>query len=163
MARGYAEHAVLTRRGKPSRRSTNPPDRDFPAGTCFILTELGATVARELAQEPAPPCLVVPDVPTWYPLGGELWFRGRLAKRYQNTAENQRAVLDEFQEQDWPTWIPDPLPHDPEVNGKQRLRLTVKCLNSHRQSLLLRFFVTDSGRAIGWEPDREAPALAEPT
>jgi hypothetical protein len=105
----------------------------------------------------------VPDIPIWYPLGGELWFHGRLVKRYRNTAENQRAVLDEFQEQGWPTWIADPLPHDPEVNGKQRLRLTVKCLNANRRALLMRFFVTDSGRAIGWGAVEEAPALAEPT
>ncbi len=163
VARGFAEHAVLTSRGKPSRRRTNPPAHDFPAGTCFILTEEGASLARELAEEAAGPRLAVPDVPVWYPLGGELRFRGRLVKRYQNTAENQRGVLDEFQKQGWPTWIADPLPHDPEVNGKQRLRLTVHHLNDNLQVQLLHFFVADSGGAIGWKPVGEVSALAEPT
>jgi hypothetical protein len=130
----------------------------------FVLTELGASVARGLPSPPSPgksaepSCrILVPhaiETPVWNPQTAELWFRGRLVKRFRNAASNQRAILDAFQDRAWPERVTDPLPW-PERKGiklKARLHDAIKNLNRDQKVRWLHFYGTDAGRGVGWRP-----------
>src|SRR5262249_4190959 len=55
--------------------------------------------------------IVLPEpkpLPDWQADTGELWFQGHLIKKYVKPAENQRQVLDAFQEAQWKHEIPNP-------------------------------------------------------
>jgi hypothetical protein len=162
--RGYVEHAVVNAEGAPTRREGQAnTGRGFPEETCFMLTELGASVARSTCPRAYPGSASGPngqgrvvaqqEVPVWDSPHGELQFRGRLVRRFRNAASDQRAVLDAFQSHDWPEWLKDPLPR-PEgrrLNPKRRLHDTIKNLNRGHKTRCLHFYGADAGRAVGWE------------
>jgi hypothetical protein len=159
--RGYAKHGPPNA-GKPRERQPRAPGRSSPGGGCFILTEGGVSLARALCPPLALPCPLPAlghphlqaalDLPVWDPGVGELSFHGRLVKRFRRAASNQRVVLDALQRQGWPEQLGDPLPPPDEgdVNVKQRLHDTIKNLNRDQEARCLRFYGTDSGRAVGW-------------
>jgi hypothetical protein len=156
--RGYVEQAeAAAPRPRRARAGGAPPEASH-----FVLTDAGAAVAR--AAPPLPPPLAVRaapsaggrtaerELPVWDNARGELHFRGRLVRRFRNTASQQRAVLDAFQREGWPERLPDPLarPAGPCVNRKQRLHDVIKNLNRRHGARRLRFYGTDCGRAVGW-------------
>jgi hypothetical protein len=156
--RGYVEQARVAAR-KPRRARA---DRAAPDGALLVLTDEGAAVAR--AADPLTPSLAVlaapsprgraaeRELPVWDTVRGELHFAGRLVRRFRNTASQQRAVLDAFQQEGWPERLPDPLarPAGLCVNRKQRLHDVIKNLNRRHGARRLRFYGTDCGRAVGW-------------
>ena len=87
------------------------------------------------------------EVPVWNWTLGELSFRGQVIREIPSVtvAKNIVAVLDRFQELDWPECIDDPLPGEPD---SQRKRETLVTLNKGLQ--LIRFFSTGTVRGIRW-------------
>jgi hypothetical protein len=155
--RGYAEQAVRSPEGRAANGATSAD------GTCFVLTALGASIARSgsplsaiadsstrIGQEHGE---TGPETPAWDNSTGELRFLGQLVKRFRNAASNQRALLDAFQKLGWPERIVDPLPRpgDRSVHVKQRLHDAIKNLNRGHQARCLHFHGADAGRAVGWK------------
>ena len=80
-----------------------------------------------------------------------LWFKRSLVKSFHNPAKNQQLLLTAFQEQQWQFQIDDPLPPEPGINSKTRLRDAIRCLNKWHLHRLLRFHGDGSGTAVRWE------------
>ena len=74
----------------------------------------------------------------------------RLVKHFRVPSPNQAAVLDAFQEEGWPHWVDDPLPPLPNQEPKRRLRDTIKCLNQHQVSRIIRFHGDGTGQRVSW-------------
>ena len=130
------------RRAPPGRR---PPPRVGPASRLF-LTEEGVVFARNVLGEAADGA----DArPSWRAALGELWWGGVCVKQLRHEAANQRGVLAAFEAAGWPSRLPDPLPPEPGVNAKTRLRETVKSLNCGQRRV--RFRMDGTGLALRWE------------
>jgi hypothetical protein len=63
--------------------------------------------------------------------------------------------LTEFEEHDWPHWIEDPLPFDPNIDPRDRLRRTVEALNKSLRKSPLVFHITDGGAGVKWSLRKE--------
>lgn len=74
-----------------------------------------------------------------------------LVKHFRVPSPNQEAILDAFQEEGWPRSVDDPLPPVSEQHPKRRLRDTVKGLNMHQISPLIRFRGDGTGQRVTWE------------
>jgi hypothetical protein len=170
---GLAEYKVL-HCGTTSTMCSQEAGREnpVPAGICFILTPLGIATAQGLSPNQVP-CGVGneggsirggAEVPRWDSCQGELWFRSRLVKRFRNAASNQRALLDAFQQSNWPERLRDPLPRPAagSVNLKQRLHDTIKNLNRGHAAHTLHFYGAEAGRAVGWKPCVNVPNVPQP-
>ncbi len=171
--RGLAEHAKeTTTPGDPKRSFRALAPTSFPADACLTLTDHGATSLRPLLQsreasapnppqsgafpDPRPP---TPDPsaaprPLWDPLHRELRYAGQVIKRYRVPAPNQELILTAFQEEGWPEFIDDPLSPTDGIEPKLRLQRTIKCLNRHQLSGLIRFHGNGNGLRVHWEPVR---------
>ena len=85
-----------------------------------------------------------PERPLWDPLHRELRYAGQVIKRYRVPAPNQELILTAFQEEGWPEFLDDPLPPKDEIDPKHRLQATIKSLNHHQLSPLIRFHGTET-------------------
>ena len=56
-----------------------------------------------------------------------------------------------FEEEDWPVRIDDPLPPRSGLDPKRRLHDSIKSLNRHQKSRVLRFCGDGSGEGVRWE------------
>lgn len=81
----------------------------------------------------------------------ELWYRGRLVKRFIRSAPWQEMILAAFEEEGWPGSIDDPLPGTRTGDPVERLHDAVKGLNHAQAAKLLRFHTARQGRGIRWE------------
>ncbi len=166
--KGYVKHAKEVTRIEDERREFRPTgDLTFSRRTCFVLTDLGMTVARMLRTNPSE--LVIPAsasdgidqtadatiqaalVPDWDPDLRKLRVDGQIVKRFKWPALNQEAVLCAFQEEGWPEKIDDPLPPQLEQDPKRRLADTIKCLNKNQKNRLIRFHGDGTGEGVVWE------------
>jgi hypothetical protein len=93
--------------------------------------------------------------PHWNAARRELRFHGKVVKRFCVPAINQVRVLSCFQELDWIESIDDPLPPVGDTDPKQRLRATIKSLNSGHKVRLIRFHLNGTGTQIYWEAATE--------
>ncbi len=86
--------------------------------------------------------------PRWNPDTLELSLAGCVLKhiRSRNVASNVVRVLDEFEENHWPSRIDDPTPNGPD---QTRLHATIRSLNSGLPQL--RFSADGSGMGIFWK------------
>jgi hypothetical protein len=101
--------------------------------------------------------------PSWDGVRKVLQFDGRLVKQFKVPSPNQEAILAAFHEEGWPPAIDDPLPPQPEVEEKRRLRATIQSLNAHQKKRLLHFRGDGSGQRVLWEAvDRRAHRSAFP-
>jgi hypothetical protein len=131
----------------------------------FILTKEGITFARALNSQSAvpEPALTddpvstserprhdVGDKPTWDKVRRQLRFRGQLVKAFRLPAPNQELILDSFEEEGWPEFIDDPLPPAAGIEPRRRLQATIKALNRHQESILIRFRGNGSERVF-WQ------------
>jgi hypothetical protein len=121
--------------------------------TSFVLTDAGVVFAHSLADqtigsEPSPnhtptaPAALPrssTDKPSWDKDRRELRFRGQLVKAFRLPALNQELVLDSFEEEGWPEFIDDPLPPAQGLDPRRRLQATIKALNRHQETALIRF------------------------
>jgi hypothetical protein len=93
------------------------------------------------------------DKPDWSKGKKELRYKGRLVKRFRNTAKNQFLVLDSFSEQGWRDTIDDPLPRGgkKEVDAVGRVQETAKALNDGMEAdSPIRFSTNGSGTGFTW-------------
>ena len=127
------------------------------AETCVILTPLGVTVARRLAQSKTESSQGVTGKmngslrPVWDARLRELRIGGLLVKRFRVPADNQQTVLMVFEEEGWPMRIDDPLPLKPERGQRRAMHDTISSLNRHQANDLIRFSGDGSGEGIRWE------------
>lgn len=98
-------------------------------------------------QELVPECM-----PLWN--GRELYFAGKVVKRYRNPGPNQQRVLEAFQEEKWPSRIDNPLSASESVDAQSRLSDTIKSLNRNHQHPLIRFRGDGTGKGVVWGPTR---------
>jgi hypothetical protein len=133
----------------------------FSDRSCFILTEPGRKFAEhlveaELASSRMATVAATPStcsVPTWNLQRKELWLSGCLIKRFRVHSPNQEGILEAFQEEGWPERIFDPL-------QPGRLPETIKSLNRHQRTRLIRFSGDGTGQGILWEPMTPGTQLA---
>jgi len=141
---GHVRRLPRRRGGREGRR---PPSAPLGPAARLLLTEQGVLFARTLLRQPAE---AGPDErPSWRAALGELWWGGVCVKQFHHEAGNQRRVLEAFEEAGWPPRLPDPLPPEPGVNAKTRLRETVKSLNCGQRRV--RFRMDGTGLALRWE------------
>jgi hypothetical protein len=151
------DHArETTARGMESRTFEPTNGLSFASTSCFVLTELGEEMARELRGDALVPVRVQPDRkdatgrPTWDADLRELRFQGQVVKRYKVPSPNQQIVLQTFDEESWPCRVDDPLmPHE-DIDPKRRLHDTIKSLNRHQIAPLLRFYGDGTGEGVLW-------------
>ena len=101
-------------------------------------------------------------IPSWNRNSRTFWVGDELVKHFRVPSPNQEAVLDAFQEEDWPASIDDPLPPLMDQQPKLRLRDTIKRLNRNQATRLIRFHGDGTGQRVFWvlepEPVSEADA-----
>ncbi len=166
----YVDHAQeVTRPKDDGRQFRQTGNLTFAKRTCFVLTEVGVLFARTiLRQDPAStsnsPMTAESDpknaadqiVPTWDAQRRELRMSGRVIKRFRWLAKNQERILETFEEEGWLHRIDDPIPPQPQVNQRQRLRDAVRALNKNHENSLIRFRGDGSGQGVVWERVEEA-------
>jgi hypothetical protein len=125
------------------------PEEAVPAylGQSGVPADAGrnGTVAALANEEPQAELL-----PVWKADCGELWYGGKLVKKFRQGAENQRAILHAFQEQNWQRTSYDPLTGKGDMDRKKRLENAVRGLNSHMRNPLLSFHVINAGEGVEW-------------
>jgi hypothetical protein len=149
-ARGLSPFAVSSACGELSRTEqtgTVPVDR-APVSPAPNPPQSGISPS----PQPLAPSPSVAQRPTWDPLHRELRYAGQVIKRYRVPAPNQELILSAFQEEGWPEYLDDPLPPKDEIDPKQRLLATIKSLNHHQLSPLIRFHGNGNGLQVFWEP-----------
>ena len=91
-------------------------------------------------------------VPYWDGRTSHLWAGPVLVKHFCKRAPNQMRLLDAFEQANWTSRIDDPLPSgDYDADPKQRLRDTIKDLNSSLHTRVIRFRGDGTGRGVLWE------------
>ena len=91
-----------------------------------------------------------------------LYLGSVIVKQFKGPAKNQKAILDTFQEEGWPTRIDDPLPHIPDQDPKERLHDTIKSLNRHQVHRLLVFEGDGTGEGVQWRQVDQTFTRASP-
>ena len=91
------------------------------------------------------------DKPSWNAETRTLSFRGVIVKRFRQPAENQEAILAEFEAQSWPPYIDNPLYDNPPAKRQDRLHDAIKNLNHRRKNHLIRFYADGTGTGVCWE------------
>jgi hypothetical protein len=90
--------------------------------------------------------------PQWNPNRRELTVDGNVIKRFRQRRGNQERLVIGLHEASWPEHIDDPLPYDPRIDPKRRLRDTVHSLNIRQHTKgVLRFEMDGTGEGILWE------------
>ena len=182
LSRELTAHAVeITRRTDARRRFTKSRSMALSENHCFVLTGAGYRFAdahgepvADRTTNPAdgrrsgdvslgtaagrPDGLAVveqsrpPEVPTWDGDLHEMWFGGRMIKRFVRPAPAQELILSVFQEEGWPSGIDDPLPARSCQDPKRRLHYTVQNLNRGQKPQRLHFFINGNGQIVRWQP-----------
>ncbi len=165
VCKGYVEHArEVTQPGEGGRAFRSTGNLTFRKRSCFVLTQAGAALARNVsataAITPKPRATEAskdaedrpqPPAPNWDPDRHELRLDGKLVKQYRLPSPNQETILMAFQEEGWPAVIDDPLPPQPKQDPKRRLHDTVKSLNRNQKNRLIRFLGNGTGQGVRWE------------
>ena len=173
LRKDFIEHAIEDSLIGDEQRSFKPTSSlSFTDSSCFVLTGPGEQLARSLGpeyglvssaestsrysayREPRMPHAQVEEpeveVPVWDPDVRELRFRSAVVKRYRVPSPNQQMVLTAFEEEQWTCRVDDPLLPHPEIDPKRRLHDTIKSLNRHQISPVLRFYGDGTGEGVRW-------------
>jgi hypothetical protein len=164
----YQEYLLHTAAAGPPREAESPAGGNgrlvLTPASCFILTRHGVACARAVLGVEDPACVcdlsaaAGPDLPAaavhprWDRDCRELWFGAALVKQFKTAAANQEMILAAFEEEHWPVCVDDPLPPQPEVEPKRRLRDTVGSLNRNQKRFLIRFCSNGNGQSVRWAP-----------
>lgn len=154
LCQGYVEHAEECSLPEKEDRQFRQGGNILTERSCFILTEAG--LGRASAWLPIP---MLPErrgdrsVPKYHPELRELWFRGKMVKRFRVPAKNQELILAAFEEEGWPPHIDDPLPGKADLEPKKRLHDAIDRLN--RNQKLVRFLGNGTGRGVRWRATTE--------
>jgi hypothetical protein len=133
--------------------------------SCFILTESGVAIAREVivqgkavlqgGLEPTSvegPKSILPSFVICQEDGHrELRVGDHVVKRFRRAAPNQEMILARFEKENWQHRIQSPFGLTPGKNPKRRVHYSVDRLNRGQIERLLRFHGDGSGHAICWE------------
>ncbi len=149
----FALHAYEERDTAGNVRTFRPiQNLSLPCEAAFVLTEKGLRLLEQMDETvrnyvsvATPPNLR----PRWDRVHRQLFWGGRLVKRFRVPAPNQENIISVFEEDGWPDAIDDPLPQAPDIDPKTRLHDAIKNLNKqiHR---LLSFRGDGSGQRILW-------------
>jgi hypothetical protein len=169
--KGLIEHATeATKPSDPARQFERRKNLAFTSASCFCLVD-AVSIAPEdepcsphqddpALPEDVPPAAATPvaatpvaamSVPRWDVDDRTLYVGDRVVKEYRVRSPNQEAVLSAFEEEGWPHYVDDPLSPAAEQSPKQRLRDTIKCLNTNQKNRLLRFRGDGTGERVRWE------------
>jgi hypothetical protein len=137
IAAGLIEHA---HEQPPTDRRAflKPATLALSSTSCFVATPAGVQVVESHV-----------DRPRWDGQRRELWYGGRLLKRYRAPAQLQEPIVAAFEEDGWPPRIDDPLPQVPGQDPQARLHDAVHRLNLWQRALVFRRDGT--GEGITWE------------
>ncbi len=154
---GLVWHQVeTTTRDQAARTFRRSANLRFSAASCFLLTSAGTELAEELAAKDAPR-----NDPSHEKVNGHrphydvgrriLLVNDTIVKQFKVRAENQEIILLSYEEERWPSHLPDPLPGKSNMDSKRRLNEAIKNLNSRQANPLIRFHGDGTGRGIVWE------------
>jgi hypothetical protein len=90
-------------------------------------------------------------IPHWDPGSRILRVGKHIVKQYRVPSPNQETVLAAFQEEGWPHRVDDPLPPVVDASSRDRLRDTIRSLNSSQKHRLIRFHGDGTGEGVFWE------------
>ena len=95
---------------------------------------------------------VVSLTPRWDSIEKKLYVGTKLIKHFKQNAENQIAILDAFQLNNWCKRIDDPVPYSGCSAPARRLNLTIRDLNrAHECPGVLCFRGDGTGQGVMWE------------
>jgi hypothetical protein len=89
-------------------------------------------------------------VPDWDAVRRRLCFKGEIVKAFRVPAPNQEAVLNAFEQAQWPACIDNPLDHCDHA-GAHQLQQTIRALNRARARAVLRFRGDGTGTRVCWD------------
>src|SRR5207248_4492440 len=89
------------------------------------------------------------DKPRWDRERRELWYAGKICKRFRQPSDNQQHLLDAFEEAGWPARMENPLVPDGTGNDHQRLADTVRRMNGNTA---IEFERDGTSEAVLWKP-----------
>jgi hypothetical protein len=177
LAHELVEHAVEVTVEDAARSFRKQAANTISKRSCFVLTDTGVAVARELrgdeqlgenrhrdrtavrrAKSKSSESAV--SLPCWDRNRRELWFGATLVKRFTLPSPDQESILTAFEEQHWPPRIDDPALTARDTARRTQLLETVQQLNRRHRSTLIRF-QCDGGRGIFWHCG-ETPAKRNP-
>jgi hypothetical protein len=174
--KGYVTHVVEKRQRTGKDRSFQElPSPSFREQSCFVLTPEGLAMAQNVSQEerarsfkpphasPGEQCRVTEPLPRWNRDLGELSMGGIIVKRYSQSAPNQRAILDAFEEDNWRPRIDDPLRYGPDADPRQCLHDAIKNLNRNQIQRLILFRGDGTGEGVQWQRLGEKRQLTAPS
>ena len=95
--------------------------------------------------------LLAPARPQWDVVRRLLRVGQCVVKVYRVPSPNQQAILEAFQEEDWPHRVDDPLSPLGDIEPKCRLHDTIKWLNRNHEHCLIRFLGDGTGEGVCWE------------
>jgi len=127
----------------------------LPAGTNRVSPAVVSTTNGHVAHQNGA------VIPHWDPATRVLRLGGRIVKKFRVPSSTQEIILASFQEEGWPPCLDDPLPPINDGCPKDRLRDTIRHLNSNQKNRLIRFRGDGTGQGILWELiDGSAPINA---
>ena len=123
--------------------------------TCYSLTDVGFEFAEALFSHARQSIVDQSStegekLPQWNRQSRELRLDQLLVKKFKWIAANHEAVLNAFQEENWPQRIFDPLQPDDGICPKRRLHDTIKCLNQRHVTRVIRFHGDGTGEGVEW-------------
>jgi hypothetical protein len=138
----------------------NPPMTDVPntlphSDTDLFLHDIRKHISEELEpmkalltivmdnRSPAP---TIELKPKWDNVARKLTVANILVKKFKQEAVNQEAVLNAFQEENWPALIEDPIPPHRDRVASDTLRETVRALNENQKNPCLKFECNGRGQ-----------------
>jgi hypothetical protein len=160
VTKGFAAHAVeVTRPNDTSRKFRSGRSLAFTKKTCFVITDAGLSLVKTGFDEAQSGQFPLSDIsvrnenafPRWDCNERTLYLGRQIVKQYRVPSPNQEALLSAFQEEGWPRFIHDPLIPVADLDPKQRLRDTTRCLNANQKHRLIRFRGDGTGERVCWE------------
>ena len=117
---------------RPAGQADDPPHSTDPADLAALITSLP------------------PDArPHWDRRHRVLTLGPVTIKKFRHPARNQERLLNAFEEHGWPEQIDDPGPRPESLTGV-RLNDTIRQLNRHQQTPLLRFGSNGKANGVRW-------------
>jgi hypothetical protein len=129
-----------------------------PLQPCFVVTAeragspISVRTQKFFPPDPRPVASLPAHVtsPQWDSGRRTLLYGGLIVKEFRQRAANQVLILAAFQELEWPRRIDDPLPRGRGMVAKQRLRETIRSLNTFQRNPLLTFKADGTGTGVAW-------------
>lgn len=147
----YLEHRLeTTRSGQECRTFSRQAVKSLGPRSCLKLTKDGVAFALDLLSDESQTSCDI-ERPSWKPDSGELWWQGRVIRRFRHDAANQRMVLDAFEAAAWPRRLPNPFQLRKMPNAKKRLHWTIADFNACLDDSVPLRFRGDGRNGICWE------------